>query len=211
MPRALGTTRTGTVCMMALALLLSGCETIERWLQGRQTAEPAEPIILGAPEVNSYLAELYQLAEGDPATQAEIIADAESEATLIPGTKAQLRYALILAAPGHGGSDPVKAQSLLGEVLARPELLTSAEISLATIFLKDVEARIVLDNEARRLREEYRRTASNEQEAVARRIAQIESENRGLRNSLAEAEAKLEAITSIERSLREQSVENETQ
>ena len=196
--------------MIVLAVLLSGCETTQRWLQGRQTAEPTEPIILGAPEANSYLAELYRLAEGDPATQAEIYADAESEATLTPGTQTQLRYALILAAAGHGGSDPVKAQSLLRELLAQPELMTSAEVSLATIFLKDVEARIVLDNEARRLRAEYQRAASTEEAAVARRIAEIEDENRQLRDALAEAEAKLEAITSIERSIREQSSENET-
>jgi len=197
--------------MIVLAVLLSGCETTQRWLQGRQTAEPTEPIILGAPDANSYLTELYSLAEGDPAMQAEIYADAESEATLTPGTQTQLRYALILAAVGHGGSDPVKAQSLLRELLAQPELMTSAEVSLATIFLKDVEARIVLDNETRRLRAEYQRAASTEGAAVARRIAQIENENRQLRDSLAEAEAKLEAITSIERSIREQSGENQTQ
>ena len=199
-----------STAIIVAVLLLSGCETTQRWLQGRQTAEPDEPIILGAPEANSYLAELYRLAEGDPATQAEIFADAESEATLTPGTQTRLRYALILAAAGHGGSDPVSAQSLLRELLAQPELMTSAEVSLATIFLKDVEARIVLDNEARRLRAEYQRAASTEEAAAARRIARIENENRQLRDSLAEAEAKLEAITSIERSIREQSGENET-
>jgi hypothetical protein len=35
-------------------------------------------------------------------------------------------------------------------------------------------------------------------------MADIEAENRRLRESLTEAEAKLEAITSIERSIREQ-------
>lgn len=204
------TTRFVSTGMILLSVLLSGCETAQGWLQGRRTAEPPDPIILGAPQPNSYLSELYRLAAGDPATQAEIFADAESEATLTPGTQTKLRYALILAAAGHAGSDPVEAQSLLRELLAQPELMTAAEVSLATIFLRDVEARIVLDNEARRLRAEYQRAASTEEAAVARRIAQIESENRELRDALAEAEAKLEAITSIERSIREQSGENET-
>jgi hypothetical protein len=204
------TTRNISIGLIVL-VLLSGCETMQRWLPGLQRSEPAEPIILGAPAANSYLTELHRLAEGDPVTQAEIFADAESAATLAPGTQTQLRYALILAAAGHGGSDPVRAQSLLYELLAEPELMTPAENALATIFLKDVEARIVLDMEARRLRAEYQRAASTEEAAAARRISLIETENRQLRDSLAEAEAKLEAITSIERSIREQAGENETQ
>ena len=210
MDKARRTTRNLSIGLIVLGLL-SGCETVERWLKGRQTVAQAEPIILGAPEANSYLTELHRLAEGDPATQAEIFADAESAATLMPGTQTKLRFALILAAAGHGGSDPVSAQSLLHELLAEPELLTPAENALATIFLKDVEARIVLDMETRRLRAEYQRAASTEEAAIARRISLIENENRQLRDSLAEAEAKLEAITSIERSIREQSGENETQ
>jgi hypothetical protein len=43
---------------------------------------------------------------------------------------------------------------------------------------------------------------------VEQRLARVEAENRELRQSLAEAEQKLEAITSIERSIREQT-ENE--
>lgn len=206
------TTSIVAVSLIALTVLLSGCETARDWLRGWRTTEPPpEPIILGAPEANSYLTELYRLADGDPVTQIEIFADAESEATLIPGTQTRLRFALILASAGHTGSDPVKAQSMLRELLARPELMTSAEVSLATIFLKDVETRIVLDNESRRLRAEYQRAASTTEAATARRIAQMENENRELRDALAETEAKLEAITSIERSIREHSGENEPQ
>jgi hypothetical protein len=195
--------------VIVLTIPLSGCETAKSWLQGWRTEEPTEPVILRAPEANGYLTELYRLADGDPATQAEIYADAESEATLTPSTQSELRFALILASAGHPGGDPVKAQSLLRELLAQPELMTSTEISMATIFLKDVEARIVLNNETRRLRTEYQQAASIEEAATTRRISQIENNNRQLREALAEAEAKLEAITSIERSIREQSGENE--
>ena len=47
-------------------------------------------------------------------------------------------------------------------------------------------------------------TGSTEDAAIAQHIATVEAENRRLRRSLEEAESKLEAITSIERSVRDQ-------
>jgi len=200
-----------TAATLLAAMLLSGCQTTTDWLKGRRTADADDPIILGAPEANTYLTELFDLASGDPATQAEIYADAESAATLTPGTSTRLRYALVLATPGHSESNGTQAQSMLRELLSQQELMTSAEISLATIYLKDVETRIVLDAEARRLRAESNRASSTEAAAISQRMARIEAENRQLREALAAAEAKLEAITSIERSIREQSDTNDPQ
>jgi len=194
---------------IAVMLVASGCETTSNWLKGRRTAEAEDTVIQGAPEANTYLTELYSLASGDPATQAEIFADAEAAAQLTPGTSTRLRYALVLATPGHSESDGVAAQSMLRELLAQTELMTVSEIALATIFLHDVEARTVLDNEARRLRSENSRAETTEDAAIAQRINRVETENRRLRESLADAEAKLEAITTIERSIREQADENE--
>ena len=194
------------VTMLALAMT-AGCETTSNWLKGRKTAD-ADDIVLDAPDVSKYINELYELTSGDPATQAEIFADAESTATLTPGTSTALRYALVVATPGHSESDSAQGQSLLRDVLAQKDMMNSAEIELATIYLRDVEARYVLETEARRLRGESSRAASTEEAAIAQRIARVEAENRQLRESLADAEAKLLAITSIERSIREQS-ENE--
>ena len=56
-----------------------------------------------------------------------------------------------------------------------------------------------------------RAAAITEEKAIARRIATVESENRRLRRSLEEAEQKLDAITTIERSLREQANTGESQ
>ena len=198
-----------TVSVLAAALLISGCETTGNWLKGRKTAEPEDTVILGAPEANTYLTELYSLTGGDPATQAEIYADAQAAAQLTPGTSSRLRYALVLATPGHAEADSAQAQGILRELLAQPELMTNSEISLATIFLSVVEAQIVTNNEARRLRSETARAATSEEAAISQRIARIEAENRQLRESLADAESKLEAITSIERSIREQADETE--
>ena len=183
---------------------LAGCAQTADWLTNNRQATDEEPVILGAPEADSYLTELHDLASGDPAKQAEIFAGAESEALLTPGPNSELRFALILATPGHPESNPEKAQSLLREALAQPELLTPAEISLATIHLNNVERFIVANAEARRLRISSSRAARTEEQAVSQRLAAVEAENRRLRQELAAAEDKLEAITSIERSIREQ-------
>jgi len=190
--------------MIVLIALTAGCAQTSDWLRGRRTAKAVDPVILGAPEAESYLSELYELVSGDAFTQVEIFSDAKSAATLTPDPSSQLRYALVLAAPGHAESDPQQAQSIFRQLLSRTELLTPAEIALATIQLKDVEERLVLDAETRRLRAENARAATTEQRAVAQRMSTIEAENRHLRQQLSDAEQKLEAITSIERSIREQ-------
>lgn len=195
---------TKAMTMVVLIALTAGCAQTSDWLKGRRTAKAVDPIILGAPEAESYLSELYELVNGDPFTQVEIFSDAKSAATLTPDPSSQLRYALVLAAPGHAESNPQEAQSLFRQLLSRTELLTPAEIALATIHLKDVEERLVLDAETRRLRAENTRAATTEQRAIAQRMGTVESENRRLRQQLSDAEQKLEAITLIERSIREQ-------
>ena len=193
--------------LLIAATMLSGCATANKatdWLKGRRTANADDPVIIGAPDASVYLNELQSLAAGDPATQAEIYADAASASQLTPGPSTNLRLALVLATPGHSETDPALAESMLREVLARTELLTSAEIALATIHLNSVERLIVTTAEARRLRESSNRAARTEEQAISQRLASVEAENRQLRRELEDAEQKLEAITSIERSIREQ-------
>ncbi len=193
--------------MLVAATALSGCATANKatdWLKGRRTANPDDPVIIGAPDADVYLRELQSLAAGDPATQAEIYADAASASQLTPGPSTNLRLALVLATPGHSETDPAQAESMLREVLAQTELLTSAEIALATIHLNSVERLIVTTAEARRLRESSNRAARTEEQAISQRLASVEAENRQLRRDLEDAEQKLEAITSIERSIRDQ-------
>jgi hypothetical protein len=207
MLRQSGTTLAGRYPHFA-ALLLTvvvtpACTGTKNWLQGRKTAD-AEPVVLGAPETDQYINEMYRLVGGDPATQAEIYADSRAAARLTPDPSTRLRLALVLATPGHSESNTDKAQDLLRELLSQQELMSPGEISLATIYLEQVEDRIMLAAETNRLRSENNRAASTEDAAIAQRVATVESENRRLRQSLAEAENKLEAITSIEKSIREQ-------
>ncbi len=192
-------------CVAALAV--GGCAQTQSWMdsvRGSSRDASGETVILGAPDADEYLSELYDLAAGDPATQAEIYADAESSATLTPDPQSTLRYALVLATPGHPESDPSQAQSMLREILARPELLTPSEISLATIHLKSSERLTMLSAESERLRASSSRAARTEQQAMNQRLSTVEAENRQLRRQLEEAENKLEAITTIEQSIRAQ-------
>ena len=200
---------TTRICLLALAtlVLLSGCGTTARisdWLSGDDESASDEAVIIGAPDAESYLAELYELASGDARRQAAIYEDASAAARLTPGPSSKLRLALVLATPGHADSDPGRAVTLLREVLNQEPLLTSAELSLATIYLAGAERLSTATGEVARLRDASARAARSEEQQAAQRIAAIQAENARLREQLAEAEEKLEAITSIERSIREQ-------
>ena len=72
------------------------------------------------------------------------------------------------------------------------------------VVVADVEQLIVANAEARRLRASTSRAAQTQEAATNQRLAVVEAENRRLRRDLADAEAKLEAITSIERDIRQQ-------
>jgi hypothetical protein len=186
---------------------LAGCAQTKDWLYGSRADEGA-PVSAGGEDSLSFVQEMYKLVTGDPATQAEIYADSSAAATLTPDPASRTRFALVLATPGHAGSDPERAQDMLRELLSQPALLTPTERSLATIQLHELEARLVLETEARRLRSESSRAERLEAAAAAQRLAAVEAENQQLKQSLAEAEQKLEAITTIERSIREQTDDN---
>jgi hypothetical protein len=199
------TTKTRVLVASALlATVLSACGQTTDWIRGRVDSSADDPDILGAPEVEVYLAELGRIASGDPAAQAEIYADAAAAAQLTPSASTNLRLGLVLSIPGYPESNPELAQSILRDVLAQTMLLTPAEISLAVIHLNNVETQIVANFETNRLRASTSRAAQSQEQATSHRLAEVEAENRQLREDLKAAEQKLEAITTIERSIREQ-------
>jgi hypothetical protein len=190
-----------------IAAVLSGCTQTRGWLdsvRGKDVAAADEQVLLGGPAADDYLAELSELSSNDPALQAEIFADSQAGAQLTPNPSTKLRFALVLATPGHPESDPQQAQSILRELMAQPALMTPSEVALATIYLKSTEELILLSSETRRLRASTDRAQSTEAAAVSQRLATVEAENRRLRRELEDAEDKLDAITSIERSIRAQ-------
>ena len=74
---------------------------------------------------------------------------------------------------------------------------------LVAIHLKEVEQRLILDSEARRLREEVDAARQARNDESARRLEAALAENARLTRELQEAQQKLDAITNIERSIRE--------
>ena len=202
--------KTSKLRQIAIAIvvvtMLGGCAKTKSLMSsmGRSSTPTDEAIILGAPDAEHYLNELYELSVGDARTQAEIFADAESGAKLTPGPQTNLRYGLILATPGHPGFNSESAQLTLRDVLLQQSILTSAEISLATIHLNSVKELNALSSDARRAIASSSLAATTEGAATLQRLATAESENQRLRSELADAEEKLQAISSIERSIREQ-------
>jgi len=141
------------------------------------------------------------LPAGDPARQAELFQSAKDAAALSPTTSNKLKFALALATPGHGGSDPVAAQRQLAELLATPETLLPVERLLATVELQEVDQRLILQAENKQLREDAPRDSRDKLLAMNRRLSAEAEDNARLRKALDEAQAKLDAVTHIERSI----------
>src|SRR5258708_376862 len=103
----------------------------------------------------------------------------------------ELRFTLALATPGHSGSDPVAAQRQLSELLARPETLLPIERLLALVELKEVEQRLILQAENKRMHDDAQRDESRDKLlAINRRLAAESDENVRLRKALDQARAK---------------------
>src|SRR5580700_10658563 len=187
-------------CLL-LACGLGGCGAMgggPKAAGAAQVDHPAGDLTPVAP----LLEMMSALPQGDPARQAEIFQSAKDGATLTPTTTNKLKYALALATPGHSGSDPVAAQRQLSELLARPETLLPTERLLALVELKEVEQRLILQAENKRMRDDATHDDSRDKlAAINRRLAAESDDNVRLRKALDEARAKLDAITHIERSI----------
>jgi hypothetical protein len=183
---------------------LGGCAALTGGA-GSDAKNPPPPQPEGQPKMCGTIEPLLEmmttLPQGDPARQAEVFQSAKDAASLQPTTTNRLRYALALAIPGHSGSDPVAAQRQLAELLARPETLLPDERLLATVELQEVDQRLVLQAENKRLRDEDSQNTRDKLQALNKRLTAESDENARLRKALDEARAKLDAVTHIERSI----------
>jgi len=192
----------GIAAAVLVLLLAGGCAA----LPGQHAPTPAPPVnpqATGASVLSGYLEMLQKLISGQPAEQAEIVASAQHDFDLAPTPSHQLKLALILGTPGHPATDRVRAQGLLRELMASPEMLLPPERALAFLELSQIDDHLTLEAENRRLQQEAVR-ADHERIANANHRLQAEvDENTRLRKELDEARAKLAAIANIERSLNE--------
>jgi hypothetical protein len=187
---------------LGAALLLAACTD----LSGQRTPAPAptvNPAATSSTVLAGYLELLQKLVSGPATAQAEIVASAQHDYDTAPTPSHRLRLALILGTTRHPATDLPRAQGLLREVMANPEMLLPAERSLASVRLSQIDDYLTLEAENRRLQSEAVK-ADRERTANANHRLQAElDENARLRKELDEARAKLAAIANIERSLNE--------
>jgi hypothetical protein len=198
-----------------LLLTLAGCTSFGDSSAARPAPAPSESPV-GPAEylgdgIDVYLQTLRALIEGDAVEQADVFSTVAAAAEASPTTTNRLLYALALATPTHASNDAEQAQALLNELLADGDALLPEERVLVLIHLKDVEARLILDAEADRLQQAAATAATQRNDRNAQQLQAALEENRQLRLALDEVRAKLDAITNIERSIRERENGSNTQ
>lgn len=196
------------VLYLAAAASLSACGSAAKLIPGRG-GDTDNQLEAGLNEggLNVYLETMGALVDGDPVEQVESFEAAKRAAEWAPTTTNRLRFALALATPGHPSADPLEAQGLLNELMASRDALLPEERMLAAVHLKEVEQRLILDREAERLKAaaEAGELSQRQIQDLTRRLRQSQATNARLQAELRRAQEKLEAITSIEQSIRERS------
>ncbi len=196
----------GKAVPLLLCATLAGCTSFGSSDASRpptDLAAPAGPSANVADGLGVYLQTLRNLIEGDPVVQADVFRNVAAAADTSPTTTNRLMLALALATPTHPASDPAQAQALLSELLAASDALLPEEHVLALIHLKDVEQRLILDAEADRLQRATAAATAQRNDRNAQQLQAALEENRQLKLALDDVRAKLDAITNIERSIRE--------
>lgn len=190
---------------VSMLALLAGCAGLGN---KRPVETPASATVesLQAAQLASYITALQTVVQGSPAEQAEVLAAARSGYEQARQGPASLRYALLLAAPGHPARDPQSALRLLLEARSRPELLSPVERALAIVETGRIEQELGLAaentrlvNEAQQERDRQRSVPSPGSIALARQLKTEQDENARLKKELEDAKAKLEAIANIDR------------
>ena len=187
------------VLLAALASLAAGCANVDDWSgmkRGKDTSQVTRTD--DGALVADYLATLDRLGGGGEAQQAEIIESTRSAYLADPSTRKRLRYAFVLSVPGHAASDPAGARALLGESLATPETLLPSERALADLMVRDLDARLALTRENESLRNGSATQQEGRVSELNRRLLAETAEKDRLRRELERAEAKLEAIATLE-------------
>jgi hypothetical protein len=192
--------------LLLLYAALSGCTALGGSGDGRDAATPPATDVRQAEVadgVGIYLQTLRSLIEGDAVVQADAFRNVAAAADASPTTTNRLMLALSLATPTHPASDDARAQALLGELLAAGDALLPEERVLALFALKDVEQRLILNAEADRLQRAAAAATAERNDRTSQQLAAALEENRQLKAALDDVRARLDAITNIERSIRE--------
>ncbi|MEE9143049.1 MAG: hypothetical protein V3U59_10075 [Gammaproteobacteria bacterium] len=180
---------------IATLVVLGGCSTVKGWVGN----DADQPIVVpaSAGTVTEYLELVREFKQAGPDTKNRMYRNASSEYVAHPTAVNELRLALLTGIPGHQNTNTEEARDMLHSLMLQPASLLPVERDLARIVYDEFSERLDLEQQLRVLQAELRqaRTLDN------RQMQTVLSENRRLRDELADAEAKLEALTSIERTI----------
>jgi hypothetical protein len=197
--------RTHGGALLAVALALYGCSGMTprpappppRNENVEEDRDAAAAVLMG----NTFQS-MQRLSQAPAAEQAELLAAGRAGYERSPQGGAQLRYALLLATPGHPGRDAPQAQRLLRQLVAQPETLVPIERAVALVELAQLDRELGLKAENDRMQSDAQRGDHERVAAAAQRRLQAEiDENAKLRKQLEDAQAKLDAVANIERNL----------
>ena len=197
MPRSRCSAAVGTV-----VLLLAGCASLSEPRStppARSEGGPEDRDAAAALLLANTFQSMQRLVQAAPAEQAELLADARTAYERTPRGSVQLRYALLLATPGHPARDPVRAQTLLRDLASVPEAMVPIERAVTLVELAQLDRELGLAAENERLQGDAARTDRDRLVAVQRRLQAELDENSRLRKQVEDAQAKLDAIAKIER------------
>jgi hypothetical protein len=195
--------RGGRAAGLLITVVLAGCTSLMSSQRPPAPPAVANPSATSSTVLNEYLMLLQKLVQGPPSEQAEIVASAQREYDIAPTPSHTLKLALILGTPGHPATNRTRAQALLRELMANPEMLLPGERALAFLQLSQIDDHLTLDAENLRLQAEAVRVDRERVASANHRLQAEMDENARLRKDLEEARAKLDAIANIERSLTE--------
>ncbi len=188
---------------IVLAALLGGCASVgpDRTAPPQDRPPTIDRAVTEAALLASYLEVLQRVVQGQPAEQAEILSTARHDFETAPTASHELRFAMVLATPGHPGTDCPKAQKLLQELIATQETLLPAERAMAFLTLQNVDQTLSQTAQIQRLQTTTDHSDRDRYAAAKTRLQSEMDENARLHKELDDAHAKLDAIANIERAL----------
>ena len=192
-------------CRLLLAVLvvaLTGCSSGQAWLPGRNIAT-TETQIIEESDVSTYLEIMYSLVAADTDDQRRTFTELERKSARSPTTSNRLALALARITPGHPATNIATGRAELESLLADPELLVESERQLVTVLLSELDQQQRIAGATMAPLNQALADANAERDRLARELAASRARATELQRQLREAEEKLDAITRIERSIRE--------
>lgn len=190
------------VVVLACLPLLTSCASLAGGEDGAPLSNTDVPE--GSVLVARHLESIVRLGSVPAAEQGGMTEEARIDFVAVPTPSNRLRYAMVLATPGHAGFDPYLAQDLLQALLSEPGALSDAERSLAKVSSRQLEKILsVLDQLHERdaavvLVQERLAATDQRNQSLTAEVVRL-SQELDLANRKLEAVAELEKALSIRR------------